>query len=320
MNVELFIHSNDLMIPVVYEGIELSSQRAGEPAQLNFTVIKDRVDMGFNEGNPVRFTVNGVNLFYGFIFTKSRDKNHHIKVTCYDQIRYLKNKDTYLYKNKSASELIKMIANDFNLQIGDIDNTKYKIPHRLEENQTLLDIIYNALDVTYLHTGKTFVLFDNFGKLTLKDIEDMKLNAIIDNETASNFNYETSIDRDTYNKVKLRIKDKKGNGVYLYKDSENINKWGVLQYFEEIDKDENPHQIGKQIIDKINGKNRKTRTLSIQGMMGDLRVRGGVSLPVFLDLGDIQTRNFLIVDSVTHIFKENNHTMDLQLIGGSRFV
>ena len=44
--------------------------------------------------------VNGKTVFYGFVFTKQRDKTNGggvIRCTAYDQIRYLKNKDTYVY-------------------------------------------------------------------------------------------------------------------------------------------------------------------------------------------------------------------------------
>ena len=64
--------------------------------------------------------VNGKNVFYGFVFIKKRDKDGIISVTAYDQLRYLKNKDTYVYTNKTAGEFIQMVASDFNMQTGTI--------------------------------------------------------------------------------------------------------------------------------------------------------------------------------------------------------
>lgn len=321
MKVELYIKASSLFEPITYEGIEWTTQRIGEAGKLVFTVIKDDT-ISFSEGAHVRLTVDGVNLFYGFVFDKTRDRNHHIQVTCYDQLRYLKNKDTYVYTNKSASELIRMIAGDFNLNVGSIENTGYKIAQRVEDNKTLFDIIYNALDLTLISTGKLFVLYDDFGKLTLKNIESMKLDTIINEETAENFSYTSSISGDTFNKVKL-VYDNKNTGkreVYITQDGEHINQWGILQYYETIQEGMNGKVIADSLISKKTGKNRKTRHLDITGALGDLRVRAGSSVPVSLNLGDIVTNNYLVVDSCVHKFYDNKHIMDLHLIGGVGFV
>lgn len=321
MKVELYIKGSKLFEPITYEGIEWTTQRVGEAGKLVFTVIKDDV-ISFSEGAHVRLTVDGINLFYGFVFEKSRNKNHHIQVTCYDQIRYLKNKDTYVYTNKKASELIKMIAGDFNLKVGDIEDTGFKIAQRVEDNKTLFDVIYNALDLTLISTGKLFVLYDDFGKLTLKNIENMKLDTLINENTAEDFDYTSSIDGDTFNKIKL-IYDNKNTGkreVFIAEDGEHINQWGVLQYYETIQEGMNGKAIADSLINRKTGKNRKTRNLDIKGALGDLRVRAGSSVPVSLNLGDIITNNYLVVDSCTHYFYENYHKMDLHLIGGVGFV
>ena len=70
MNVELLIQNGSkVYAPVVEQGIVWDTERKGSPGKLTFTVIKDQ-NINFTEGNPVRLTVDGVNLFYGFIFTK----------------------------------------------------------------------------------------------------------------------------------------------------------------------------------------------------------------------------------------------------------
>lgn len=321
MKVELYIQGSQLLEAVTYSGIELSSDRMGAPAKLTFTCIKDDL-LSFSEGAAVRLTVDGKNMFFGFVFDKVRDKNHHIQVTCYDQLRYLKNKDTYVYTNKTASELITMIAEDFGLKTGNIENTEYKIASRVEDNKTLFDIIYTALDITLINNGKLFVLYDDFGKITLQNVENMKIDTLIDAETAENFDYKSSIDGDTYNQIKI-VQANKTTGkrdVFIAKDSDHINRWGVLQYYEVIQEGINGTSIANTLIDRKIGKNRKTRHLNITGAFGDVNVRAGCSIPVSLDLGDIVTNNYLLVDSCTHIFKENYHTMNLHLIGGLGFI
>ena len=123
MAIQLLIQWKDTCYePVCQDGITWTLERKGSPGKLEFTVLKDE-KLYFEEGAIVRMTSDSTNVFYGFVFKKSYDKDKNIKVTAYDQLRYLKNKDTYVYKNKTATELVKMIANDFNLNVGQMDDT-----------------------------------------------------------------------------------------------------------------------------------------------------------------------------------------------------
>jgi len=84
--------------PIIEGNPEWETTRAGQPGKLTFNVVKDNM-IDFQEGNPVIFRVDGQDVFFGFVFTKGRDKDQIIKVTAYDQLRYLKNKDTYVYES-----------------------------------------------------------------------------------------------------------------------------------------------------------------------------------------------------------------------------
>ena len=236
MGAEILIqHGSTIQFPAVVEGAKLVWERKGTPGKLTFTVVKDS-KLNFQEGDPVKLTVDGTPMFYGFVFIKSRDKDGTIDVTAYDQLRYLKNKDTITEEGLKASDLLKRIATDFRLKLGTVEDTGYTMETVVEENQTLFDMVQNALDETLLNTGKLFILYDDVGSLTLKDINSMKTNLLIDMEAAENFNYSSSIDDATYNKIKLAFNNEKTGKreLYVAQDGEKINQWGVLQYFEEI--------------------------------------------------------------------------------------
>ena len=94
-----------------------------------------------------------------------------------------------------------MIAADFNLSVGSLDDTGYIIPAKVEDNKTLFDIIQDALDDTMTSRKKMYVLYDDFGRLMLKDIENMKVNILIDETTGQNYTYESSIDDQTYKRM-----------------------------------------------------------------------------------------------------------------------
>lgn len=322
MSVELLIADttgNKAYIPIVEEGIEWTTERRSTPGKLTFKVLKDDI-ISFQEGAAVRLKVNGVPVFFGFVFTKKRDKDQIITVTAYDQLRYLNNKDTYVYENKTASQLVKMIAADFSLNVGTVEDTGFAIASRVEDNTSLFDMIENALDLTLQNNKEMFVLYDDFGKLTLKNISSMYVGEpgaylMIDEETGENFEYSSSIDTDTYNKIKLTY-DNEDTGkreVYIAQDSGNMNAWGVLQFFDTLSKGENGQAKADALLQLYN---KKTRNLKITNALGDPRVRAGSMVAINLALGDMNVKNFMLVERVTHKFNLDEHFMDLTLRGG----
>lgn len=318
-DIQITIQNGDKVYePAIEEGIEWETERKCVPGKLTFKVLKDSV-IDFNEGNIVKLAAGATNVFYGYVFTKKRDKDGLIAVTAYDQLRYLKNKDCYIYpKAMTAAELIKALAADYQLQFGEIEDTEYIIQKRVEDNSTLFDIIQTALGLTLDNKKKLYVLYDDFGKLTLKNIESMLLNILIDADTAENYDYTSSIDSNTYNQVKL-FYDNKDTGkreVYKVFDSGNITKWGVLQFCDSIGEKTN----GQAKADALLGLyNKKTRNLIINNAFGDVRVRAGTSIGVQLDLGDVTVNNYMLVEKAKHVFTNNQHIMNLSLRGRDIF-
>ena len=322
MAIELLIANEagtTVYAPAVQDGIEWSTERRSSPGKLTFKVIQDG-DLDFSEGSAVRFRDSGDKVFYGFVFKQQRTKENIITVTAYDQLRYFKNKDTYVYENKTASQFITMVAADFSMNVGTLEDTGYIIPSRVEENTSLFEMVENALDLTLTNTGNMFVLYDNFGKLTLKALSSMYVGTpgaylVIDAETGQNFDYTSSIDDNTFDKIKLTYdnEDTGKRDVYIGQDSANMNKWGVLQYFDTLKKGEN----GQAKVDALlKLYNKKTRNLKITNAIGDNRVRAGSMVVVNLPLGDIHVKNFMLVEKCKHVYKQGEHWMDLTLRGG----
>ena len=322
MKAELYIADSGgakVYLPSVEEGIEWTTQRRSTPGKLTFRVVRDD-KLKLEEGAAVQLRVDGKPVFFGFVFTQQRDKDQIIRVTAYDQLRYLNNKDTYVYENKTAADLLRMIAADFSLQVGEVEDTGFVIPSRVEDNTTLFDMIENALDLTLQNNRGMYILYDDFGKLALKNISSMVVGEpgayfMIDEATGENFDYSSSIDKDVYDKIKL-IYENEDSGVrevFIAQDSGHINQWGVLQYFDTLQKGENGQAKAEALLKLYNA---KTRTLQITGALGDTRVRAGSMIVVNLDLGDIQLKNLMLCEKVTHKFKLDEHRMDVTLRGG----
>lgn len=318
MKADILIQNGDIgYYPIVEECISLEWDRKGTPGKLKFSVINDGT-ISFQEGNRVKLAVDGTDVFYGFVFTKNRSGRtpNVIEVTAYDQLRYFKNKDTYNFTNKTATEIVTMLAGDFGLKTGTLEDTGYKIASLPENNTALFDMVQDALDETLKAKSKLYVLYDDFGKLMLRNIENMKLDLLIDVDTIGNYTYSSTIDNQTYNQITIRYENAQTGekNVFVTRDSSHIKAWGLLQY---TDKVETPTSGIAKAEALLKLYNEKTRSLSITDALGDIRVRAGSSVIVKLGLGDINVQSYLLVERVTHKFTQNQHLMDLKLRGGT---
>lgn len=298
----------------VKEGMKITWERSGTPGKLTFEAKYDK-QFKILEGNEVLVTVDGRNFFFGYIFSRQIKKDGLVSYTAYDQLRYLKNEETLIYKNKTASQVIKIIAERFQLNCGKLADTGYK-RSAVEDSTTLFDMIQNALDDTLMVKGKVYVLYDKCGRLRLTDVSSMKVNScLVDQETGEEFTYKVSIDSDVYNQIKLIYENKKKGSYDLYvtKHSKNINKWGVLQYVDKIDNPDIGKLKSKALLKLYN---KKQRNLTVSGVIGNRSVRAGSLVPVMLDLYDIKVANYMMAEKVTHIFNNRQYSMDLVLSGG----
>ena len=320
---------NKIYEPVVVGDISLTREK-DSVSSLEFRVLSDKENLEISEGMKVTLTSDEIepagqthNLFLGYIFRISPNKDGYTDVTAYDQIRYLKNTDTYTYENKTMTQLLRMIANDCQITAGaDIMETGYSIPSRIEEQKAYLDMLVSAKKLTIENTGKEFFLWDNFGEIALHDTEFFKIGLKITNVNAEDFSFETEIDSDTYNRIKLfRELDDGTREIFVKENTATQGQWGLLQYSDTLSDDENGDNKADILLSQ---KNRKKRTMSIQGAFGDARVRGGTSLYVKLEtyanMGfTYQGRTFegwLQVKKVVHHFSGGFHSMDLTLYGG----
>lgn len=304
--------SNDKEIYDITElvkGISYTDKLNDGCGKLEFSYIGN--DPKVENSNEVRFTYEDIK-FYGYIFKHGQNKKKEITVTAYDQLRYAKAKDTIVCKNDTVTTLTKKMCNYFNLKHGTLTDTKYKLPISVQDDKTWLDIMYKAISDTLMNTGRWYALRDEFGEVAIRDIEALQLDLVLGDESLMyDFEYSKSIDDNFYNQIKLAM-DNEATGkreIYIAKDSSSIAKYGLLQYFEVLDKNSNPSQAKSKSNMLLGLYNRETESLTLE-CLGDPRIRAGNSF--YGQIEDIELEKRLIVQSVTHKFIPL-HTMTVEV-------
>lgn len=293
-----------------------TTERTGTPGKFTFTLIKAG-DVAFLEGDVVRFSVDGQLQFYGWVFTKSKDRYGIIDVTCYDRLRYFKANASYAFYDQTVGNMITQIAGDLQVDVGNIADTGYAIPSFVKEDQSCFDIIGEAVQQTLLNTGDIYVFFDDGNGVALQRPEDMISNVIIgDMSLLTNYTYKTDIDEQTYNSVKLaRPNEETGRAdVFIAEDSANIGQWGLLQLYQTVDGDVNDAQARAQAQATLGYYNRRMRTLKVESLgVPGLRA-GQMVLMKVQGLGDIDLDQYVLLEKVTHTWENEVHTMEFETL------
>ena len=300
-----------IFLPATLGGVEWTTQRSGAPGTLTFTVLEDEGFPVLREGCRVSLRLDGKGLFCGYIFTRTQTDRRQVRITAYDQLRYLRSRDTLVYAGKKASDLLRILAADFRLSLGTVEDTGYMIPLGTEENVPIWDMLENALDETYRATGRRYVLYDDFGRLCLKSAGSLILPLLLDGDTVQGFCCEESIDSETYTRVRLLYEDGRRGIRQLFSGANESleERWGVLQYFEKLS---DPTGGWERVSSLLRTHNEPSLTVTVTGALGHPSVRAGVSL--FTDLPGADRT--MTVESARHVFRGPVHTMDLELRKG----
>lgn len=291
--------------------IEYGTERQGQPGTFSFAVI-EMGDLDFEEGDVVRFSEDGTLVFYGYVFKRERDRWGVVSVTCYDRLRYLKANASYAFYNMSCGDIIKQIAEDLIIEVGEIEDTGYRIPSMIKTNQSCIDIINEAINLTLLNTGMLYTLYDNGAGLSLKSSKNWLSDTVLGSRSyITDYSYSTDIDNNVYNSVKLAQPNESTGRyeTYVAEDSANIARWGKLQFYQQIDNNLNSAQIAEQAKSTLAYYNQVRRTLPITAI--GFPLRAGMMVRVIIE--EIHLAAWVLVESCTHSWQEGEHIMQLEV-------
>lgn len=289
------------------------------PGKLEFTVLATN-PLTFSEGATVSVVLDGYNMFKGFVFKKAHtEKAHEVKVTCYDQLRYLKNKDSRVFENVTSSQIFEQLCKDFVLKYKVVDSSSYICAPRSEDATSLYDMIKNALGDTLANTGDWYFIRDNFGTLEHRHIAScVRPEVLGDKSFVTGFDYETSIDKDVYNQIKL-YRDNESTGkrdVFIVNDTINggdkIRRWGILQLYEKIDEHYNIAQIESLALRMLKYYCSTRQSLNLKCLGVKEFFAGCIFKCQIAELGDTSLNSYLLVTECVHKLSNEMHTMELK--------
>lgn len=300
-------------VTTLCKAAKLTTKRSGYPGTFEGTFLDDPA-VQWSHGGILVVKDGDVGKFYGYVFKKGNSQDGTTAITAYDQTRYMKGKETYVFTGKRADQIIREIAEDFEIKIGTLANTGYVIPSLVADAKTLFDITLDALDRTLINTGKMFFLWDDFGKLTLSDVEKCKLDLFLgDGSLTTTYTHTTDIDTETYTRIKL-ARDNKETGkrdVYVFQDSDHMKLWGVLQGYESVDENMNEAQIkqrGEQMLELYN----RPKSSFKLNAIADLSVRAGFA--VYIGIKNLGVSSFFIVEECSHDLIAETMSLTLKVV------
>lgn len=316
MMIELFVIKDTEWLELVAESVSLEGHRYQAPRSIEATIVIKQGDQTYysvTEGDTVLFKWKGKELFRGIVFARTPDE-HTLAFSAYDMLQYLvKNQDVYVFSNQRADQMIRRIANDFQIPTASIANTGHTIKSLVIKNDTTLyDIILKALKQTKSQTGRHYQLYSEKGKLGLRAWPDPSEVWVL--ETGVNitgYQYSTSIN-DTATRVVLRRQ--KDNKTYKAsaKDSSGLNKYGVLQYTETVTDDINQAQLQQRADVRLAEKKGVKKELKNIQAVGIPEVQSG--LPVYISIPEAGIKKTYWVDTDRHEFKGTKHTMTIDVV------
>lgn len=321
MNVQLLVQNNrsgaiydisDLVLT-----LSLSTELDSQPGKLEFSFLDDN-QIYLYEGSPVSLKINDAGIFFGYVFKQSRTKEESISILAYDQLRYWKNKDTYVLSGLTADQIFERICKDTGRKYAILQRNNYICAPRTNDSKGLYEIVNYATAETLIKTGNWYIIRDNYGVLEFRNLAGMRTNLFIGDESLLlDYSYERSIDDDTFNQIKLVQENKETakRDVYLVKDSGTIKAWGTLQYFETMDENANAAQIQERAEQLLRLKNRVTEKISLE-CLGDITITAGSGIVLGVDrlsAAGLPQNKYYIVTRCTHKFQKDYHTMSLEL-------
>ena len=302
-------------ITQLVEQIQWKGRKGSSCRTLNATLIDDdgyqhaRSHIDVEQGNQCLFYYDSVELFRGIIMTQTQNNSKKMTFTAYDNGIYLaNNKDTFVYENKTASEIFRDCCTRFQIPMGEVAECTYKIPELTKSKTTAFDTIADALSLDFDATGIRHYITSEKGKLSLTTRRENILQWVLEvGKNISNYSYSKSIENI---KTRVKIVSKEGTTIAEKSNPELEKKIGIFQEIEKPEESLTTAQIKDTVNSILNEKSTPERTLTLE-TIGIAEVISGIG--VYVIVPELELSRTFYVDDDTQTFQDNLHKISLKL-------
>ncbi|WP_276913196.1 XkdQ/YqbQ family protein [Aneurinibacillus aneurinilyticus] len=260
-------------------------------------------------GKEIRFSNLGAEYFRGVIFSHNIDHTGTMKITAYDEAIYLnKNTDTRIFRNMTASQIIKQICTEYGITAGTIVDTGYVIPKLIFREKTLYEMIIMALTETKKQTGKRFFMYTSSGKLHVVERKKQLVPYVI--ESGVNMisgNHTLSIE-DTRNVINVFAGDEQTPITAAVRGNDSIKQFGLMKHVEYMDGNATKSQAeqrAKELLSKMQYQ-KATSTVEALGLPEAFAGRACYVKDVMIGFA-----NSYYITNDSHTFEDGMHRMAL---------
>lgn len=304
------IDMTNLVKSVRWSGRKGSSARTITVAMIDDDGYRHaRSGINVADGNQCVFLVDGKERFRGILMNQNQGDNKQLKFKAYDNGIYLaNNKDTFVYKNKTADQVFSDVCSRFGIPTGEVAKCSYKIPELTKSKTTGQDAVLDALGLDYKATGTRHFISSDKGKLSLLQRKDQVISFVVDGDAnLYGYSYTKSIESI---KTRVRMISKEGTTLAEKSNSALEQKIGIFQEIQQPDESLTKAQVKDLVGSVLDTLDDPEETLTLN-ILGDPDVISGKAILVKIPHLGISRAYY--VDSDDHAFEDNMHTMSLTL-------
>lgn len=297
------------------QSVRWSGRKGSSARTITVTMIDDdgyrhaRSGIDVADGNQCVFLVDGKERFRGILMNQNQGDKKQLKFKAYDNGIYLaNNKDTFVYKNKTADQVFSDVCSRFGIPTGEVAKCSYKIPELTKSKTTGQDAVLDALGLDYKATGTRHFISSDKGKLSLLQRKDQVISFVVDGDAnLYGYSYTKSIESI---KTRVRMISKEGTTLAEKSNSALEQKIGIFQEIQQPDESLTKAQVKDLVGSVLDTLDDPEETLTLN-ILGDTDVISGKAILVKIPHLGISRAYY--VDSDDHAFEDNMHTMSLTL-------
>ena len=266
------------------QSVRWSGRKGSSARTITVTMIDDdgyrhaRSGIDVADGNQCVFLVDGKERFRGILMNQNQGDKKQLKFKAYDNGIYLaNNKDTFVYKNKTADQVFSDVCSRFGIPTGEVAKCSYKIPELTKSKTTGQDAVLDALGLDYKATGTRHFISSDKGKLSLLQRKDQVISFVVDGDAnLYGYSYTKSIESI---KTRVRMISKEGTTLAEKSNSALEQKIGIFQEIQQPDESLTKAQVKDLVGSVLDTLDDPEETLTLN-ILGDPDVISGKAILV----------------------------------------